>query len=148
MIKTHELISFADYIIKIMSYYPGKSVDFALDDILSLLEEKKSNEKLNVIQTQLSPFITEKNNSLKDDSNIFDNRINDFANDIENKTPEEIESILNDVEVFKNVGTIKLFAKILGIKTAGRQNRLTLIKMIVKTIERSRIDKTIGNRSS
>lgn len=148
MIKTHELISFADYIIKIMSYYPGKSVDFALDDILSLLEEKKSNEKINVVRTQLSPFITQKNNSLKDDSNIFDSRINDFANDIENRTPEEIESILNNVEVFKNVGTIKLFAKILGIKTAGRQNRLTLIKMIVKTIERSRIDKTIGNRSS
>ncbi|EAA5383980.1 hypothetical protein IGD39_004648 [Salmonella enterica] len=148
MIKTHELISFADYIIKIMSYYPGKSVDFALDDILSLLEEKKSNEKINVVRTQLSPFITQKNNSLKDDSNIFDSRINDFANDIENRTPEEIESILNNVEVFKNVGAIKLFAKILGIKTAGRQNRLTLIKMIVKTIERSRIDKTIGNRSS
>ncbi|MFT4291068.1 hypothetical protein [Enterobacter sp.] len=148
MIKTHELISFADYIIKIMSYYPGKSVDFALDDILSLLEEKKSNEKLNVVRTQLSPFIRQKNNPLKDDSNIFDSRINDFANDIENRTPEEIESILNDAEVFKNVGTIKLFAKILGIKTAGRQNRLTLIKMIVKTIERSRIDKTIGNRSS
>ncbi|EDJ4744575.1 hypothetical protein GE731_19045, partial [Salmonella enterica] len=65
--KTHELISFADYIIKIMSYYPGKSVDFALDDILSLLEEKKSNEKINVVRTQLSPFITQKNNSLKDD---------------------------------------------------------------------------------
>jgi len=148
MIKTHELISFADYIIKIMSYYPGKSVDFALDDILSLLEEKKSNEKINVVRTQLSPLITQKNNSQKDDGNPFNSRIKDFANDIENRTPEEIESILNDVEVFKNVDTIKFFAKILGIKTAGRQNRLTLIKMIVKTIERSRIDKTIGNRSS
>ncbi|TPD66568.1 hypothetical protein FJP64_07610 [Kosakonia cowanii] len=148
MIKTHELISFADYIIKIMSYYPGKSVDFALDDILSLLEEKKCKDKINIERNRLSPFITQKNNPLKDDRKTFDSRINDFANDIENRTPEEIESILNNAEIFKNLDTIKFFAKILGIKTAGRQNRLTLIKTIVKTIERSRIDKTIGNRSN
>ena len=40
--KTHELISLAEYISKIMAHYPNKSVEYALDDILNLLETRNS----------------------------------------------------------------------------------------------------------
>lgn len=41
--KTHELISLAECISKIMAYYPNKSVEYALNDVLSMLN-KRSNE--------------------------------------------------------------------------------------------------------
>ncbi len=39
--KTHELISLIEYISKIMAHYPNKSVEYALDDILNLLDARK-----------------------------------------------------------------------------------------------------------
>lgn len=40
--KTHELISLIEYISKIMAHYPNKSVEYALDDILNLLDARKN----------------------------------------------------------------------------------------------------------
>ncbi|AGT25763.1 hypothetical protein KPNIH5_26760 [Klebsiella pneumoniae subsp. pneumoniae KPNIH5] len=42
--KTHELISLIEYISKIMAHYPNKSVEYALDDILNLLDARKKNQ--------------------------------------------------------------------------------------------------------
>ncbi|MDS1416671.1 hypothetical protein VR48_09000, partial [Klebsiella pneumoniae] len=52
--KTHELISLIEYISKIMAHYPNKSVEYALDDILNLLDARKKKP---------TPIVKEKQSS-------------------------------------------------------------------------------------
>lgn len=150
MIKTHELITILDYISKIMSHYPNKNVDYALDDILLLLEEKHGQNKRNkTIQTKHKQPTSNgmENKSVIQDA-IEDEKIKDLIDNIEFKDILEIESLLTNSELFPNITTIRTLATNLGFKISSRQNKTSLIKTILKSIERSRIDRTIGNRTS
>ncbi len=52
--KTHELISLIEYISKIMAHYPNKSVEYALDDILNLLDARKKNQPPSLKKTKFT----------------------------------------------------------------------------------------------
>lgn len=55
--KTHELISLIEYISKIMAHYPNKSVEYALDDILNLLDARKKKPTPIVKEKQSSQIL-------------------------------------------------------------------------------------------
>jgi len=150
MIKTHELITILDYISKIMSHYPNKNVDYALDDILLLLEEKHNqNKNIKPIQTkQKQPSENRMDNTSVIQDVIEDEKIKNLIDNIEFKDMLEIEALLTNTELFPNIMTIRTLATNLGFKISSRQNKTSLIKTILKSIERSRIDRTIGNRTS
>ncbi len=61
--KTHELISLIEYISKIMAHYPNKSVEYALDDILNLLDARKKNPTPIVKEKQSSQILKKKTTS-------------------------------------------------------------------------------------
>ncbi|WP_429163002.1 hypothetical protein [Aeromonas media] len=149
MIKTHELITTLDYISKIMSYYPNKTVDYALDDILLLLERKSHQELKNKTKANHKRIIPNEMVSFSVTKDIFeDERIKNLIDDVEYKDITEIENLLTDIELFPSIASIRTFATHLGFKISARQNKTSLIKTILKSIERSRIDRTIGNRTS
>ncbi|WP_369436583.1 hypothetical protein [Serratia marcescens] len=146
MMKTNEIITIMDYISKIMSYYPNKGVDFALDDILFLLEQKKNKNSHE--ETKRKNKVISVDSAFSDSiSQVSASKVaKELLNNIENKDIHEIEAVLNNDEIFPNVFSIKIFASHLGLKPTARQSKALLIKTILKAIERSRIDKTIGNR--
>lgn len=127
-----KLIKLFDVGSKILSHYKDKDVLFALKDILSILE------KQNVV-----PETKKK----KDIDNI--KPAYDYSHVIKNiaVTPlEDIEVLLEDNEKFPTIDSLKMFAKDLGIKTQSRASRANIIHSIIKSVERSRIDKTISSR--
>lgn len=137
--KTHELISLFDYISKIMSHYPNKSIEYALDDILTLLEVRhgetpttKKKEKESHIQKNESHPRTIKNDIFQE--NVFGKNA-----ESDNKSPNET---LNNLSLEQ----LKKIASEIGIKTSSRQNKGILVMNISKTMERRRIDSTIQDK--
>lgn len=143
--KTHELITLAEYISKIMSFYPNKTVDYALDDILNLLgnrendkqalsSKKKHYIKDSYLNTDVSKKIINENNDELKKIHI---------DDLQGKTSVEIERMLLDESIFPTIESLKKLAAEVGIKSSSRQNRNILVMNILKTLERRKIDKTI-----
>ncbi|WP_233978949.1 hypothetical protein [Pectobacterium versatile] len=141
MIKTHELISVAQYITKIMSFYPNKTLDYALDDILRLLEEKN----------KISKRISSGNKKLKDESTTIANNathaeLTEYVGKIKDLSIDEINKNLSDELLFPTIHSLKSLANAIGIKSTSRQNRDVIVMNIIKTIERRRMDVTISDK--
>lgn len=141
MIKTHELIALAQYITKIMSFYPNKTVDYALDDILRLLEEKH----------KISKSISSSKKRLKEEPTTIANNethaeLTEFVGQMKSLPIDEINKNLSDELLFPTVQSLKTLADMIGIKSTSRQNRDVIIMNIIKTIERRRMDMTISDK--
>lgn len=141
MMKTHELISLAQYITKIMSFYPNKTVDYALDDILSLLEEKH----------KISKSLSSGKTKLKEESTTTANHkthaeFTEFVNNMKTLSIEEINKSLSNELLFPTTQSLKILANMIGIKSTSRQNRDVIVMNIIKTIERRRMDVTISDK--
>lgn len=141
MIKTHELISLAQYITKIMSFYPNKTVDYALDDILRLLEEKhKTSKRLSSGKTK------SKEESTTTANHKTHAEFTEFVNNMKNLSIEEINKSLSNELLFPTTQSLKILANMIGIKSTSRQNRDVIVMNIIKTIERRRMDVTISDK--
>lgn len=136
--KTHELISLAEYISKIMAHYPNKTVEYALDDILNLLETRK-NAPLSVLKKEQSLQVQKKEK--------FPKRVRktislQYALDKSSKSDNESNETLSNLPIEQ----LKKIASDIGIKTSSRQNKGILVMNISKTLERRRIDSTIQDK--
>ncbi|MGV3979624.1 hypothetical protein ACV8T2_07705 [Citrobacter freundii] len=136
--KTHELISLFDYISKIMSHYPNKSVEYALDDILNLLETRNSetsltNKKEPKTQTQINNRLSK---SIKDSISL--QYVFGGNSKPDDKTSESLSNL--------SLAELKEIATKMGIRTSSRQNKGVLVMNISKTMERRKIDSTIKDK--
>ena len=131
--KTHELISLIEYISKIMAHYPNKSVEYALDDILNLLDTRKKKPTPIVKEKQSSQTL-KKEDYLKSSLRHIHNK--------SSKSDSEPNETLNDLSIEQ----LKKLANDIGIKTSSRQNKGILVMNITKTLERRRIDSTIKDK--
>ncbi|HBL5322452.1 TPA: hypothetical protein LR331_002498, partial [Enterobacter hormaechei] len=126
--KTHELISLAEYISKIMAHYPNKSVEYALDDILNLLETRNSetsltNKKEPKTQTQINSRLSK---SIKDSISL------QYVFGGNSKPDDETSESLSNL----SLAELKEIATKMGIRTSSRQNKGVLVMNISKTMER------------
>lgn len=133
--KTHELISLIEYISKIMAHYPNKSVEYALDDILNLLDAQKTNP---IVKEKQSSQIL-KEDYLKSSKDMYSLR---HIHNKSSKSDSEPNETLNDLSIEQ----LKKLANDIGIKTSSRQNKGILVMNITKTLERRRIDSTIKDK--
>ena len=124
--KTHELISLIEYISKIMAHYPNKSVEYALDDILNLLDARKK-KPTPIVKEKQSSQILKKEDYLKSSKDMYSLR---HIHNKSSKSDSEPKKLANDI----------------GIKTSSRQNKGILVMNITKTLERRRIDSTIKDK--
>ncbi|EMN8584535.1 hypothetical protein RFI57_003216 [Klebsiella aerogenes] len=136
--KTHELISLFDYISKIMSHYPNNSVEYALDDILNLLETRNSetsltNKKEPKTQTQINSRLSK---SIKDSISL--QYVFGGNSKPDDKTSESLSNL--------SLAELKEIATKMGIRTSSRQNKGVLVMNISKTMERRKIDSTIKDK--
>ncbi|HCM9565242.1 hypothetical protein ABQ297_12515 [Enterobacter hormaechei] len=136
--KTHELISLAEYISKIMAHYPNKSVEYALDDILNLLETRNSetsltNKKEPKTQTQINSRLSK---SIKDSISL------QYVFGGNSKPDDETSESLSNL----SLAELKEIATKMGIRTSSRQNKGVLVMNISKTMERRKIDSTIKDK--
>ncbi|MCE1981284.1 hypothetical protein L8S93_18780 [Enterobacter kobei] len=136
--KTHELISLAEYISKIMAHYPNKSVEYALDDILNLLETRNSetsptNKKEQKSQKQINSRLSK---SIKDSISL------QYAFGESSKPDDETSESLSNL----SLAELKEIATKMGIRTSLRQNKGVLVMNISKTMERRKIDSTIQDK--
>lgn len=136
--KTHELISLAEYISKIMAHYPNKSVEYALDDILNLLDTRNSetsltNKKEQKTQTQINSRLSK---SIKDSISL------QYAFGGNLKPDDETSESLSNLSLTE----LKEIATKMGIRTSSRQNKGVLVMNISKTMERRKIDSTIKDK--
>ncbi|PWC23110.1 hypothetical protein DDT52_00645 [Brenneria roseae subsp. roseae] len=139
--KTHELISLAQYITKIMSFYPNKNLDYALDDILRLLEEKNKQSKIISSSNKKSKEL-----SVASANNATHAEFTEYADKMKNLPIEEINKNLSNELLFPTIQSLKALANTIGIKSTSRQNRDVIIMNIIKTIERRRMDVTISDK--
>lgn len=134
--KTHELISLFDYISKIMSHYPNKSVEYALDDILNLLEGRHGE----------TPPVNKKESHIQKNAKHSRKIKNDFLQKYDfgenSESDNEPNESLNDLPLEQ----LKKIATEMGIKISSRQNKGILVMNISKTMERRRIDSTIQDK--
>lgn len=136
--KIHELISLAEYVSKIMAYYPNKSVEYALSDVLSMLN-KRSNE-ISSNKKLKKTFLSHRNDNTKkyfSKSSLHSNPHDESAT-LSSKPDES----LNDLPLVE----LKRMASEIGIKTSSRQTKAMLVMNISKTIERRGIDSTIQDK--
>ena len=134
--KSHELISLAEYISKIMAHYPNKSVEHALNDILSLLENRKNKVHL-INKTEKQLHENKKTpRSLKNSISLQHAFVESLRS--ENETSELLSNL--------TLGELKKIANEIGIRTSSRQNKDILVMNISKTMERRRIDLTIQDK--
>ncbi|EJK27996.1 hypothetical protein KPNIH19_01390 [Klebsiella pneumoniae subsp. pneumoniae KPNIH19] len=136
--KTHELISLIEYISKIMAHYPNKSVEYALDDILNLLDARKKNQPP-IVKEKQSSQILKKEDYLKSSKDMYSLR---HIHNKSSKSDSEPNETLNDLSIEQ----LKKLANDIGIKTSSRQNKGILVMNITKTLERRRIDSTIKDK--
>ncbi|EBN1076028.1 TPA: hypothetical protein JLL44_004274 [Escherichia coli] len=139
--KTHELISLAQYITKIMSFYPNKTVDYALDDILNLLEEK---HKISKSMTSGKPKLKEESITIA--NHKTHSEFDEFVDKMKTLSIEEINKNLSNELLFPTIQSLKILANMIGIKSTSRQNRDVIVMNIIKTIERRRMDVTISDK--
>ncbi|MEX0557470.1 hypothetical protein [Raoultella terrigena] len=136
--KTHELISLAEYISKIMAHYPNKSVEYALDDILNLLDTRKK-KPTSIIKEKQSSQILKKEDYLKSSKDMYSLR---HTHSKSSKSDSEPNETLTDLSIEQ----LKKLANDMGIRTSSRQNKGILVMNITKTLERRRIDSTIKDK--
>lgn len=92
--KTHELISLIEYISKIMAHYPNKSVEYALDDILNLLDARKKTNP--IVKEKQSSQILKKEDYLKSSKDMYSLR---HIHNKSSKSDSEPNETLNDLSI-------------------------------------------------
>lgn len=121
-----------------MSHYPNKSVEYALDDILNLLETRNSetsltNKKEPKTQTQINNRLSK---SIKDSISL------QYVFGGNSKPDDETSESLSNL----SLAELKEIATKMGIRTSSRQNKGVLVMNISKTMERRKIDSTIKDK--
>ncbi|HIF9364990.1 TPA: hypothetical protein ACX6SR_000124 [Photobacterium damselae] len=132
--KSKDLIKIFEAGSKILSYYSDKDIHYALNDILKMLEEKEApNKRRTSSNTQVN--------------NEFITYIDNLAINIEHIELDELQSILNNKDLFPNIQSLVYFSDKIGFSKQPRLSRENLIHTIIKYIDRSRIDKAINSRT-
>lgn len=140
--KTHELISLAEYVSKIMAHYPNKSVEYALDDILNILETRNNKPHSTYKAEQRSQTQTQTQKKSKNSKVLRDNTTLGYVSgEIENSDDESNKALSK-----LPLDELKKIASGIGIRTSSRQNKAILVMNISKTMERRRIDSTIKDK--
>lgn len=121
-----------------MSHYPNKSVEYALDDILNLLETRNNetsltNKKEPKTQTQINNRLSK---SIKDSISL------QYVFGGNSKPDDETSESLSNL----SLAELKEIATKMGIRTSSRQNKGVLVMNISKTMERRKIDSTIKDK--
>ncbi|HHN8388206.1 TPA: hypothetical protein ACRRYK_000104 [Morganella morganii] len=138
--KTNELIFLLENMSKIMAYYPNKKIEYALVDILHLLELRELKIKnTKEIANKKQKTILKKTN---DEINSVDTEPekSTLTTSLNNKENENLNHL--------SVSELKRIASNIGIKSSSRQNKSILIMNISKTIERRRIDSVIKDKDN
>ena len=135
--KTNELTNLLNKIVELLSLFPDKDIASSLDEIIFIV--KKSKDKKTIKKDN-------KGKSVELDK-INEKKINDLSQKINSMIISEIEKELNDTDLFKAMKDIRKFAESIGLTIGTRQNRSSTIHTIIKHIERSRINKTISERT-
>ena len=135
--KTNELANILSKIVELLSLFPDKDIIKSLDEIIFIV--KKNNDKKTIKKDN-------KEKSVELDK-INEKKIYDLTQKINSITISEIERELNDTDLFKAMKDIRKFAESIGLTIGTRQNRSSTIHTIIKHIERSRINKTISERT-
>lgn len=152
--KVTELVKALEIGSKILSHYKGKDLTYALNDILSMCQEKEiaSQTKMRTSHIKEVESHTKNETALKYNSltqpeheNINKKEL-DFIRVMGGMSIQEIQEYLNDKTNFPNIESLKRIASAIGLRGQSRVGRDSLIHSIVKMIDRSRIDREISSR--
>jgi hypothetical protein len=137
---THTLARILKQLSEILLKLPDSNIEKSMFNLLEILSDELSVKK----ETETAPLATKaENRNLENDQNEVD---------WENLIKSLKESDLNDANMIienANINTVAMLselAKRLNINLSGRPKKENIIHIILKSLERDRLDETIRSR--